>query len=127
MQTATGSRASLYCAGGGIGDSLVAPLVARALHARFARVDALTLAAHRAVLERVPDVDAVLVDDRGDERALAEMLRERKYATCVVTWATPRTARVPRLRRFRCGSDKRGAYTRFDSPIASWCVAKTAT
>lgn len=97
MQTATGSSALLYCAGGGIGDSLVATLVARALHARFARVDALTLPAHRAVLERVPDVDEVLVDDGGDERALAEKLRERSYAACVVTWATPRTARIPAL------------------------------
>jgi ADP-heptose:LPS heptosyltransferase len=97
MQTATDSRALLYCAGGGIGDSLVATLVARALHARFARVDALTLPAHRAVLERVPDVDEALVDEGGDERALAERLRERSYTACVVTWATPRTARVPAL------------------------------
>src|SRR5262249_2487467 len=58
-------RALLYCAGGGVGDSLVASVVARALHRRFRAVDALTLEAHRAMLERVPDVDAVLVDDRG--------------------------------------------------------------
>lgn len=86
-------RALLYCAGGGIGDSLVASLVARALHRRFASVDALTLGAHAALLERVPDVDAVLVDE-GDEHALAQRLRLRDYEACVVTWATSRTARV---------------------------------
>ncbi len=91
------SRALLYCAGGGIGDSLVATLVARALRARFAHVDALTLAAHRAVLQRVPDVDAVFVDDGGEEGLLAGELRARNYGACVVTWATPRTARVPSL------------------------------
>ncbi len=89
------TRALLYCAGGGIGDSLVASVVARALHQKFDRVDALTLAGHRAALERVPDLDGVLVDDGGDERALAQALRERAYDACVVTWATARTARVP--------------------------------
>lgn len=89
------SSALLYCAGGGIGDSLVASIVARALRGRFARVDALTLPGHRATLERVPDLDAVLVDDGGDERDLAARIAERSYDACVVTWATPRTARVP--------------------------------
>lgn len=88
------SRALLYCAGGGIGDSLVASLVARALHARFEAVDALTLPAHREALERVPDVDDVLADDGRDERALAASLAASGYAACVVTWATARTARV---------------------------------
>ena len=45
--------ALLYCAGGGIGDSLVASVVARALRSRFGRVDALTLPGHRSTLERV--------------------------------------------------------------------------
>jgi ADP-heptose:LPS heptosyltransferase len=90
-------RALLYCAGGGIGDSLVASLVARALRRRFAMVDALTLPGHRALLERVPDVDHVLVDDGGDERALANRLALSSYDACVVTWATSRTARVPQL------------------------------
>lgn len=89
-------RALLYCAGGGIGDSLVASLVARALRKRFATVDALTLEAHSATLERVPDIDTVLVD-AGDERALAVQLTARDYEACVITWATPRTARVPQL------------------------------
>jgi ADP-heptose:LPS heptosyltransferase len=91
------ASALLYCAGGGIGDSLVASIVARALRRRFATVDALTLEAHRPLLERVSDVDATLVDDGGDERALARALAERNYAACVVTWATARTARVAQL------------------------------
>lgn len=90
-------RALLYCAGGGIGDSLVASLVARALGARFTAVDALTLPAHRDVLERVPDVARVFVDDGGDERALAKRLEAEGYGACVVTWATARTARVAQL------------------------------
>jgi ADP-heptose:LPS heptosyltransferase len=90
------NRALLYCAGGGIGDSLVASVVARALHRRFPTVDALTLEGHRATLERVPDIDGVLVDD-GKERTLATRLAEGKYAACIVTWATPRTARVAQL------------------------------
>lgn len=90
-------HALLYCAGGGMGDSLVSTLVARALHQKYDRVDALTLPGHRAALERVPDLDDVLVDDGGDERALARMLRERNYDACVVTWATARTAKIPHL------------------------------
>jgi ADP-heptose:LPS heptosyltransferase len=90
-------KALLYCAGGGIGDSLVASVVARALHSRFDVVEALTLASHRAVLERVPDLDGVLVDEGGDERVLAQMLAARGYGACIVTWATPRTARIPQL------------------------------
>lgn len=91
------STALLYCAGGGIGDSLVASVVARALHRRFGKVDALTLPAHRPLLERVPDVDRVVVDDGSDERALARRLADTRYDACVVTWATARTARVPAL------------------------------
>ena len=87
----------LYCAGGGMGDSLVSTLVARALRARYDTVDALTLPGHRTALERVPDLDDVLVDDGGDERALAAALRARAYDACVVTWATARTAKVAHL------------------------------
>jgi ADP-heptose:LPS heptosyltransferase len=92
---AMSDRALLYCAGGGIGDSLVASIVARALHRRFERVDALTLPAHAPLLERVPDVDDVFLDDGGDDGALARRLAGSKYDACVVTWATRRTARVP--------------------------------
>jgi ADP-heptose:LPS heptosyltransferase len=91
------SKALLYCAGGGIGDSLVASVVARALHRRFAQVDALTLQSHRALLERVPDLDGVLVDEGGEERPLANLVERCGYDACVVTWATPRTARIPQL------------------------------
>ena len=87
-------RALLYCAGGGIGDSLVASIVARALRQRYSSVDALTLPGHVELLERVPDVDRVFVDE-GDERALAQRLTGEAYAACVVTWATSRTAAVP--------------------------------
>ena len=67
-------RALLYCAGGGIGDSLVASIVARALRERYAVVDALTLPSHQPLLQRVPDLDETLVDDGGDERTLAAAL-----------------------------------------------------
>ncbi|MGC2131251.1 MAG: glycosyltransferase family 9 protein [Candidatus Aquilonibacter sp.] len=103
------TRALLYCAGGGIGDSLVASVVGRALHARFEQVDALTLPGHRSTLERVPDLDGVLVDDGGDEGALAALLNDRRYDACVVTWATARTARVPKLAKIpvRVGQARR--------------------
>ncbi|HYL26747.1 MAG TPA: hypothetical protein VEW74_02870, partial [Candidatus Nitrosotalea sp.] len=112
------SRALLYCAGGGIGDSLVASVVARALRRRFATVDALTLEGHRATLERVPDLDAVLVD-AGDEREMAARLAERDYAACIVTWATPRTARVPQLAGIsvRVGQARRMYSSRFTDRV----------
>ncbi|HKU67474.1 MAG TPA: glycosyltransferase family 9 protein [Candidatus Baltobacteraceae bacterium] len=107
--TAFTGKALLYCAGGGIGDSLMASLVARALHGRYLRVDALTLPAHRSTLERVPDVDEILVDDGGDEEALVKQLEARAYDACVVTWATSRTARVPQRARIpvRVGQARR--------------------
>jgi ADP-heptose:LPS heptosyltransferase len=103
------SRALLYCAGGGLGDSLLASVVGRALRQRFDAVDALTLPGHRETLERVPDLDDVLVDDGGDERALATRIAARSYDACVVTWATPRTARVPQLAKIpvRVGQARR--------------------
>lgn len=103
------TRALLYCAGGGIGDSLVASVVGRALHEHFEQVDALTLPGHRSTLERVPDLDDVLVDDGGDESALAAVLQERRYDACVVTWATARTARIPKLAKIpvRVGQARR--------------------
>lgn len=103
------TRALLYCAGGGIGDSLVASVVGRALRARFERVDALTLPGHRGTLERVPDLDGVLTDDGGDGDALVASLRERAYDACVVTWATSRTAHVAKRARIpvRVGQARR--------------------
>lgn len=88
----------MYCAGGGLGDSLVASVVARALHERYARVDALTLPGHVPALSRVPDIDEVLAGD-GDESALISTLQRRAYDAAVVTWASARTARVAQLAR----------------------------
>ncbi|HET9097055.1 MAG TPA: glycosyltransferase family 9 protein [Candidatus Baltobacteraceae bacterium] len=107
--TESGTKALVYCAGGGIGDSLMASLAARALHGRYARVDALTLPAHRETLEHVPDIDEVLVDEGDDETQLARRLGERGYSACVVTWATARTARVAQRARIpvRAGQARR--------------------
>lgn len=91
------TRALLYCAGGGMGDSLLASVVARALHRRYETVDALTLPGHCEMLERVPDIQGVLVDDGGAESELAQMLAQRNYDAAIVTWATARTARIPQL------------------------------
>ena len=112
-------KALLYCAGGGIGDSLVASVVARALHQKYEIVDALTLPAHRATLERVPDVDEVLVDEGEDERVLADALLVRSYDLCVVTWATSRTARIPQLARIptRIGQARRIYSYRFTKAV----------
>ena len=113
-------RALLYCAGGGIGDSLVASVVARALHERYDQVDALTLPGHRSTLERVPDLDAVYVDDGADAKTLAMQLRERVYDACVVTWATPRTSLVPQLARIpvRVGQARRLYSFRFTNRVS---------
>lgn len=88
----------------------MATVVARALRDRYERVDALTSPGHREALERVPDLDRVLVDDPAQsERALAESLQAQKYDAAIVTWATPRTAQVPQLARIpiRVGQARR--------------------
>ena len=87
-------KALLCCAGGGLGDSLLATLVARALRSRYAVVDALTLPAHRELLERVPDLDAVITDDGQKDAQLGATLAAQRYDAAVVTWATPRVSRV---------------------------------
>lgn len=108
------SRALVYCAGGGIGDSLMASLVARALHRRYQSVDALTLPQHAAALERVPDFDGVRVDAGGPEGELAAAI-SGTYDAAVVTWATPRSARVPAMARIpvRIGQARRMYSWRF--------------
>ncbi len=115
----TGGRALLYCAGGGIGDSLVASVVGRALRSRWATVDALTLAGHRATLSRVPDLDDVFIDDGADEMGLPTELRRRAYDACVVTWATPRTARIPAMAQIpvRVGQARRLYSFRFTKRV----------
>jgi len=109
----------VYSAGGGIGDSLVSSVVAQALRQRYDQVDALTLPGHRSTLERVPDYDAVLVDDGGDERALAATLAAREYDACVVTWATARTAKIPQLAKIpvRVGQARRLYSYRFTDRV----------
>lgn len=112
-------RALLYCAGGGIGDSLVASVVGRALRRKYDVVDALTLPGHRDTLERVPDLDDVLVDDGEAERSLSNALFVRSYDLCVVTWATSRTARIPQLARIgtRVGQARRIYSFRFTRAV----------
>lgn len=113
------TRALLYSAGGGIGDSLVASVVARALRQRYETVDALTLPGHHSTLERVPDLDTVLVDDGGDEKNLAAMLEQRAYDACIVTWATSRTARIAQLAKIpiRVGQARRLYSMRFTKRV----------
>ncbi len=88
------AKALLYCAGGGIGDSLMATVVAQALRAHYPGVDALTVAGHAAALARVPDVDEVLVDSQTDDQNVAKMVADRAYDVAVITWATARIARI---------------------------------
>lgn len=112
-------RALLYCGGGGVGDSLVATVVARALRGSYARVDALTLPSHRAALERVPDLDDVLVDE-GTPGEMAQRLCGAAYDAAVVTWATVRTALVPALAGIpiRVGQARRLYSRRFTHRVA---------
>lgn len=102
-------RALVYCAGGGIGDSLMASIAARALSQRYGAVDALTLPSHRETLARVADFRDVLVDAGEDDAAVADRIREHSYDACVVTWATPRVARIAQKSRtpIRVGQSRR--------------------
>ena len=79
-------RALLVAAGGGIGDTLLAGVVGRALRARFAAVDAVVLPAHAALAARMPMFDRRM--------ALGDRLPAR-YDTAIVTWATLQTALLP--------------------------------
>jgi ADP-heptose:LPS heptosyltransferase len=87
-------RALLVAAGGGIGDTLLAGVVAQALRQRFT-VDALVLPEHRAVAERIPAIERVHL--MASPVPTAEDLRADGYAAAVVTWATFSTALVPAL------------------------------
>jgi len=79
-------RALLVAAGGGIGDTLLAGVVARALRTRFAAVDMVVLPAHADLAARIPSVETVI--------RFGTPLRAR-YAAAVVTWATFATALLP--------------------------------
>jgi ADP-heptose:LPS heptosyltransferase len=86
--------ALVICAGGGIGDVLLATPVMRALRSRFGDVVALTSAAHRDVLASDPDLSEVWTDDVSFARQVAR-IRARGFAASVTTWATARSAALP--------------------------------
>ena len=89
------NRALLIAVGGGVGDTFLASVLARALRTRFAAVDVLAAKPHRAVLQGNPDIAEVLESEE------AAQLRSRGYAASVCTWATldnallPLRARIP--------------------------------
>jgi ADP-heptose:LPS heptosyltransferase len=87
-------KALLVAAGGGIGDTLLAGVVAHALRERYV-VDALVLPAHRALAERMPALAGVAL--MASPIPTAEELRAHRYAAAIVTWATFATALVPLL------------------------------
>ncbi|GAC1583399.1 MAG: glycosyltransferase family 9 protein [Candidatus Velthaea sp.] len=87
-------RALLVAAGGGIGDTLLAGVVARALRTRYASVDALVLPAHRTVAQHIPSIDTVHVIE-GSMLQTASVLRGERYAAAIVTWATLESALIP--------------------------------
>ena len=86
-------RALLISVGGGVGDTFLASVVARALRTRYDEVDVLAAPAHRSILRGNPDVTLILED------ASAAALRTRAYAASVCTWATFENAMVPVLAR----------------------------
>ena len=79
-------RALLVAAGGGIGDTLLAGVVAHALRTRYAAVDAVVLPAHIDIAAHVPWIERVI--------AFGTSLPAR-YDAAIVTWATLSTALVP--------------------------------
>ncbi|HEX3464062.1 MAG TPA: glycosyltransferase family 9 protein [Candidatus Elarobacter sp.] len=79
-------RALLVAAGGGIGDTLLAGVVARALRTRYAAVDAVVLPAHVDLAAHVPSIERTI--------PFGARLTER-YGAAVVTWATLGTALLP--------------------------------
>jgi ADP-heptose:LPS heptosyltransferase len=98
-------RALLVAAGGGIGDTLLAGVVARALLERYAAVDAVVLPAHASLASHIPEVDAVV--------PFGARLPAR-YDAAVVTWATTATALLP----WRAGIPVRiGQARRLYSPV----------
>ena len=87
-------RALLVAAGGGLGDTLFAGVVAHALRSRYA-VDALVVPAHRHIVERDPAIERV--HEMTAAPPTARRVRAGGYAAAVVTWATLPTALVPLL------------------------------
>jgi ADP-heptose:LPS heptosyltransferase len=101
-------RALLVAAGGGIGDTLLATVVARALRERYAQVDALVLPVHREVVERVPEVARVFTLE-GSALEIGRRIASEHFAAAVVTWATLFTAEIPFVARIpvRVGQARR--------------------
>lgn len=93
-------RALLVAAGGGIGDTLLAGVVARALRPRYAAVDAVVLTEHADLASHIPAIDHVIT--LGTRLSL-------RYDAAIVTWATMRTALLPWLARIpvRVGQARR--------------------
>lgn len=79
-------RALLVAAGGGIGDTLLAGVVARALRARYAAVDAVVLASHGDLASHIPAIDRVIPYGAHVPG---------RYDGALVTWATVGTALLP--------------------------------
>lgn len=86
-------RALLISVGGGVGDTFLASVVARALRTRYAEVDVLAAPAHRSILRGNADITLILED------ASAAALRTRAYDASVCTWATFENAMVPVMAR----------------------------
>ncbi|MGH7706512.1 MAG: glycosyltransferase family 9 protein [Vulcanimicrobiaceae bacterium] len=86
--------ALVICAGGGIGDVLLATPVMRALRQRYERVVGLTAVAHREVLTGNPDLADVWTDELAFG-AQARRIAAGRFAVAVVTWATARSAALP--------------------------------
>ena len=82
-------RALLIARGGGVGDTFMASVVARALRRRYAEVDVLCAPAHRPILRGNPDIATVF------DEADAGELRKHDYAAAVCTWATLENALLP--------------------------------
>ncbi len=88
--------ALVICAGGGIGDVLLATPVMRTLRARYGSVVALTTAAHRDVLAGNADLAEVWSDDV-PFGGLVARVRARRFEASVTTWATLGSAALPFL------------------------------
>ncbi len=88
-------KALVICAGGGIGDVLLATPVMRALRSRYNDVVALTTRAHAAVLQDNPDLTEVWHDDGVPFASQSGRIAAYGFDAAVVTWATLRSAALP--------------------------------
>ncbi|MDQ2908271.1 MAG: hypothetical protein M3R44_02855, partial [Candidatus Eremiobacteraeota bacterium] len=105
--------ALVVCAGGGIGDVLLATPVMRALRVRYGDVVALTAPAHRDVLANDGDLAEVWTTSSSFE-ADVRRAAARRFDAAVVTWASLRSAALPFRARIpvRVGQARR-LYSRF--------------